>query len=71
VPLNTAPCRPAPATKAVGCVQTAVLSGCTTRAEVTEAEVGKPVAKAKLFGVVALVKGVSIAGTVPPIFVLA
>src|SRR6185312_2831950 len=70
-PLNTAPTRPAPATKDVGCDQTALLIGCATSAAVTAAAFGKPVATAKLFGVVALLKGETRAGTPPPILVFA
>src|ERR1700751_4661040 len=79
VPLNAAPCRPAPATKDVGWVQTAVLLGCAISACVTEAAFGRPVAKAKVLGgkpgAKAGIRRVGFAtepfGTLPPMLVLA
>src|ERR1700744_4766048 len=82
VPLNAAPWRPAPATKDVGWVQTAVLlgwAGGPASAWVTEAAFGRPVAKAKVFGekpgAKAGIRPVGLAtetfGTLPPMLVLA
>src|SRR6185437_9741303 len=71
VPLNAAPCRPAPAMKAVGWVQAAVLFGCATSAVATDPALGRPVAKAKVLGEMPGAKAGIRLGTLPPMLVVA